>query len=153
MTHRKTSTEVPYAAEDMFALVADIEHYPEFLKWCPALRIVENNSHDGIGDIIADVVIAYKIFREQFRSRVILDRSEKIIQVGFISGPFRTLETDWRFEDLTGGGSIVHFDIEFELNSIILQTAAHTFFERKFSRMSEAFIARADEVYGAKAPS
>jgi len=148
MTTRRTRTEVPYTAGQMFDLVADIERYPEFLPWCPALRIVGNNTDDGSGELLADMVVAYGAFREKFRSRVALDRQAKSIDVGYISGPFRSLTNFWSFEDNPAGGSIVHFEIDFELRSVLLQTVAHSFFEKVFSRMSEAFIRRAHEVYG-----
>jgi len=148
MTTRRTRTEVPYTTDQMFDLVADIERYPEFLPWCPALRIVGNNMQDGSGELLADMVVAYGAFREKFRSRVALDRQAKSIDVGYVSGPFRSLTNFWSFEEILAGGSVVNFEIEFELRNMLLQTLAHSFFEKVFSRMSEAFIRRAHEIYG-----
>lgn len=151
MTHRKATELVPYTAIDMYALVADIERYPEFLKWCPALRVVRDETINGEGQKIADMVVAYKIFREQFRCRLLLDPGRRSINVDFISGPFRRLCVDWAFEALDAGSN-VHFEIDFELRSSFLQSAAHAFFERKFTRMSDAFVERAHEIHGATSP-
>ncbi len=145
MTVRRTQTHVPYTADQMFALVADVEKYPEFLPWCTALRIVEKD-HAG-GTLTADMVVAYKVFRERFRSRVHLDRDERRIEAAYIDGPFRNLENRWRFTDKPDGGSVIDFEIAFEFKNILLQATAQAVFDKVFSRMSEAFVKRAEEVY------
>ena len=148
MTTRKTSTLVPYSAADMFALVADVEKYPEFLPWCPALRVVERSAEGDDEVVIADMMVAYKVFREQFRCKIELNHGQKTIDVGFVNGPFRHLETNWHFEDVRSDQSKVHFCIDFELKNIVLQTAAQAFFEVKFSQMADAFIERAHALAG-----
>lgn len=149
MTTRRTRTEVPYTAAEMFDLVADVERYPEFLPWCVGLRIVQREITNGSGTITTDMIVAYKVFREQFRTHDRFDREAKVIEVEFANGPFRHLHNFWRFEDREGGGSVVDFEISFEFRNIFLQATAKAVFERAFARMSEAFIARADEIYGA----
>ena len=134
----------------MFALVADVKRYPEFLPWCPALRVV---NEEVIGDrrmLIADMIVAYKVFREQFRSSVSLLEHKREILVTFVNGPFRRLHNHWRFEERGPSGSTVHFEIDFELSNALLQGAAHGFFQRKFERMSEAFVLRAHDIYNEK---
>lgn len=148
MTSRRTSTEVRYAADQMFALVADVERYLEFLPWCVALRIVDRRS-DGEGELLTcDMVVAYKVFREKFRSLVRLDHAGRRIHVDYVDGPFRSLKNDWAFRDLAFGGSVVDFSIEFEFRSFVLQATAQAVFEKAFLKMSEAFIERARGVYG-----
>lgn len=148
MTARKTTTDVPYTAEQMFDLVADVKRYPEFLPWCNALRIVKSDVADGQGTMTADMVVAYKVFRERFRSQVSLNRSDKEIEAAYLDGPFRNLENHWRFEDKPEGGSRIHFEIDFEFKNFLLQATAQAVFDKAFSRMSEAFVERAHEVYG-----
>ena len=72
---RRTVAAVPYSAEQMFSLVANVEKYPEFLPWCIALRVVDERDDE----ILADMVVAYKVFREKFRSRTVLHRDENFI--------------------------------------------------------------------------
>ena len=146
MTERRTSTRVPYTATQMFRLVADIEKYPDFIPWCSALRIV-NHDRAG-GKLLADMVVAYKVFRERFRSEVRLDDENKKIDVQYVSGPVRRLINKWRFEDNPDGGSTVHFFIDFEFKNALFQTAARAVFEKAFARMSDAFVLRAHDVYG-----
>ncbi len=148
MTNRCTTTEVPYTARQMFDLVADVERYPEFLPWCAALRIVERDVEDGQGTLTADMVAAYSVFRERFRSRVTLDIENMRIHASYVDGPFRNLENHWRFVDQPDGGSIVEFEIDFEFRNILLQATAQAVFDKAFARMSEAFVKRAHEVYG-----
>ncbi|PKQ02079.1 MAG: ubiquinone-binding protein [Alphaproteobacteria bacterium HGW-Alphaproteobacteria-12] len=102
--------DVVYAAQDMFKLVADIERYPEFLPWCAGARIRRRDIVDGKDVLLADLIVAYKVFREQFTSRVTLDREALEIDVGYVQGPFSYLHNTWRFEPLPGGGSRIHFD-------------------------------------------
>lgn len=144
MTWRRTTTEVPYSAAEMYALVADIERYPDFIPWCVALRVVER----GETTLLADMVVAYRVFRERFRSRVTLDPAAGRITAEYVDGPFRMLKNEWSFRDRESGGSIVDFLIDFEFRSLILQATAQTVFEKAFARMSDAFVARAKAVYG-----
>ena len=146
MTARKTQTHVPHTADQMFALVADVERYPEFLPWCVGLRIIEQDRRAGT--LTADMIVAYRVFREQFRSRVKLDVQGKRIEAAYVDGPFRNLENRWRFIDDPEGGSVIDFEIAFEFKNFLLQATAQAVFDKAFSRMSEAFVKRADEVYG-----
>lgn len=148
MTGKRTETDVPHKAHEMFDLVADIEKYPDFLPWCVALRIMRSDVTAGSGEMTADMIVAYKVFRERFRSRVRLDRARLAIDVDYMDGPFRTLKNSWRFADLPEGGSRVYFEIEFEFRNLVLQATARQVFDKAFARMSDAFVIRADEVYG-----
>ncbi|MHA7870800.1 MAG: type II toxin-antitoxin system RatA family toxin [Hyphococcus sp.] len=148
MTSRRKTTIVPHTADEMFDLVADVERYPAFIPWCVALRVVETNVVDGRGTMLADMVVAYKVFREKFRSRVVLDRPAGTIDVEYEDGPFRSLQNHWRFTDRPEGGSVIDFEIEFEFRNFFLQATAQAVFDKAFARMSEAFVTRADAVYG-----
>ncbi len=132
----------------MFDLVANVEKYPEFIPWCIALRILKKDALDGQGTLTADMVVAYKVFREKFKSRVMLDRHHHAIDVTYLDGPFRSLENHWRFVDQPDGGSAVDFEIDFEFKNFLLQATAQAVFDKAFARMSEAFVKRADDVYG-----
>lgn len=148
MTARRTRTQVPYTADQMCGLVADIERYPDFLPWCVALRVVARREEGSIDFTTADMVVAYGVFREKFRSVVRLDRTSRQIDVDYVDGPFRSLRNAWAFEDLPTGGSTVDFSIDFEFRNLILQKTAHAVFERVFLKMADAFIDRAKAIYG-----
>ncbi len=148
MTSRTTSADVPYSAAQMYDLVADVERYPEFLPWCIALRVLNRDLSEAGGKLRAEMIVSYKVFRERFKSGVALNAADKMIDVIYIDGPFRRLHNQWRFEDKPDGGSTIHFFIAFEFRNILLQSTARVVFEKAFARMSEAFVARADDLYG-----
>jgi coenzyme Q-binding protein COQ10 len=144
VTARHTQTEVPYTAREMYDLVADVERYPEFLPWCAALRVVERRENA----LTADMVVAYSVFRERFRSKVKFEPDALRIEAAYVDGPFRNLENRWRFTDKPEGGSVIDFEIAFEFRNFLLQATAQAVFDKAFARMSDAFVKRADEVYG-----
>jgi coenzyme Q-binding protein COQ10 len=131
----------------MFDLVADIQSYPEFIPYCRALRILTSTVVEGEGEMTAEMIVAYRAFRETFRSRVMLNRQDFRIEAHYLEGPFRKLHNFWRFSDVDEGAEI-DFTIDFEFKSLILQGLSGAVFERVFARMSDAFVARAHEVYG-----
>ena len=62
MTTHAEKRKLPYTPEQLYALVSDIEKYPEFLPWCIALRIRQRDA----AQINADMIIGFKVFREKF---------------------------------------------------------------------------------------
>jgi coenzyme Q-binding protein COQ10 len=135
---------LPYTPEQLFDLVAGVDRYPEFLPWCKAARITKRE-----GDTFyADLVVAFKVWRERFSSRVhLVPKSE--IDVDYINGPFRYLNNHWRFEAAPDGGCIVDFYVDFEFRSKILQNLIGLLFNEAVRRMVGAFEARARQLYGA----
>ena len=60
----ETTRRVAHPANDMFALVADVERYPEFLPLCKALKLRSRETIDGKEVLTADMTVAYKLFSE-----------------------------------------------------------------------------------------
>jgi coenzyme Q-binding protein COQ10 len=140
---------VPYSPDQMFDLVADVRRYPEFLPWCLAARIRERQ-----GDtLLADLVIGFKMVRERFASRVVLDRPGRTIAVSYADGPFKYMANHWRFEPTAGGGCLIDFYVDFEFKSVLLQKLIGVLFNEAVRRMVAAFEARAKQLYGAGAPA
>jgi coenzyme Q-binding protein COQ10 len=134
---------LPYTPDQLFALVADIERYPEFLPWCVGARIKERQPDL----IVADLVIGFRMFRERFTSRVSLDRPRRI-DVTYADGPFRYLNNHWTFTR-DPGGCRVGFFVDFEFKSRILQKVIEVLFTEAVRRMVGAFERRARDLYGA----
>ncbi len=148
-----TTRRVRHSATDMFDLVADVEKYPQFLPMCEKL-VVRSRKREGDRDaIVAAMTVAYKFVRESFTTEVTLDRQAFLIRAELVEGPFSHLENVWRFEPRGRGDSIVRFTIDYEFRSRVLQLLIGSLFERVFARYTEAFEARADEVYGVEARS
>jgi coenzyme Q-binding protein COQ10 len=138
---------LPYTPEQLFDLVADVERYPEFLPWALASRIRSRE-----GDVItADLMIGFKMFRERFTSRVVLDRPDRI-DVSYAEGPFKYLNNHWHFEPMAGGGTCIDFFVDFEFRSAILQKLIGLLFNEAVRRMVAAFEARAKQLYGPGMP-
>jgi coenzyme Q-binding protein COQ10 len=134
---------LPYTPEQLFDLVADVERYPEFLPWAVAARI---RSREG-NVVTADLVIGFKMFRERFTSRVVLDRARRI-DVSYTEGPFKYLDNHWLFEPMQGGGTCIDFFVDFEFRSAILQRLIGMLFNEAVRRMVHAFETRARQLYG-----
>ena len=148
MPRQHQTRDVPYKADDMFALVADIEKYPEFLPGCTGARIRKRECDGACDVVVADLILSYKVFREQFTSSVVLDSAARSIVVHYVRGPFKHLANEWKFEPLADGGSRIHFFIDFEFRSVTLQKLMNSMFGKAFARVMQAFIDRADVLYG-----
>jgi coenzyme Q-binding protein COQ10 len=143
---------VPYTPEQMFDLVAGVERYPEFLPWCLAARV---RSRDG-NVLVADLVIGFKMVRERYTSRVVLDRPRQI-DVEYLEGPLKHLNNHWVFTPHESGGTTVDFSVDFEFRSRLLQSLIGVLFHEALRRLVAAFEERARRLYGplaaATAPS
>jgi len=138
---------IPYSAAQMFALVADVASYPEFLPWCAAARINERRAQNETEEINADLVISFKLFRERFGSKVTLNQNENRIDVEYLDGPFRYLNNHWHFADVQGGCE-VDFFVDFEFKSAILQAVIGVVFNEAMQKIVRAFDERAQQLYG-----
>ncbi|MBP0464518.1 type II toxin-antitoxin system RatA family toxin [Roseomonas sp. PWR1] len=134
-----------YSPEQMFDLVADVRRYPEFLPWCVGARILSRSE----AELVADLTIGFKMFRETFRSRVALERPDHV-HVTYETGPFRYLNNHWRFRPVPQGTE-VDFFVDFEFRSRILQMAIGVVFNEAVRLMVRAFERRAMVLYGRNA--
>ncbi len=144
---------VPYSADEMYALIADVARYPEFLPWCAAARVRGTNPlADGSGEVMdADLVVSFKVYRERFGSRVTLRPEARTIDVEYLEGPFRYLQNHWHFRPLETGGCEVDFFVDFEFRSAILQKLIGLVFHEAMQRIVRAFERRAEALYGSRA--
>lgn len=144
-----SSHKVNHSADDMFRLVSDVEKYPEFVPLCQSLH-VRGRKHLGEGRevLIADMTVAYKVFKETFTSRVEMSPDENTILVEYLDGPFKHLENKWTFTDKGDGSCEVGFYISYEFKSRTLGSVMGAIFDRAFHKFSSAFETRADQVYG-----
>lgn len=136
--------KVPYSADQMFALVAAVDQYHEFLPWCVASRITKIESAEIF---YADLIVGYKMFRERFSSKVVLNNQDHIY-IEYLHGPLKHLKNHWRFIAEPDGSCIIDFSVEFEFKNKALQGLAQMFFHEVIRRMVGAFEGRARKVYG-----
>lgn len=144
---------VPYSAEEMFALVADVDKYPLFVPLCESLVVhSREQADDGTGLITATMGIGYKAIRETFTTSVTLDPAARKIVVRHKNGPFRRLENIWHFTPIGGAASEVRFAIDYEFSSPLLAVIMGAVFDTAFRKFAQAFEDRAGTVYGSRAP-
>ena len=146
-THSETR-RLPYEAQQMYDLVADVDAYPQFLPWTAAARVRSETPQDNGSQVMeADLVISFKLFRERFGSRVVLWPEAKRIDTEYLEGPFRHMRSNWVFRDVEGGCE-VEFFVDFEFRNKLLQSAAGLFFYEAMQRVVRAFEARARDLHG-----
>lgn len=144
----ETTRRVKHSAEKMLDLVADVETYPRFVPLCDSLVVrARREQPDGREVLVADMTVAYAMFRETFTSKVTIDRANLKILVEYLDGPFRHLENIWTFRPVGEGVSEVHFFIAYEFKSRTLGALMGAMFDKAFRKFAEAFEARADAVY------
>jgi len=148
MPTHQTKRIVAHSAEQMFDLVADVEKYPRFVPLCERLKVRSRREEDGREVLLADMTVAYALFRETFTSQVTLDRAALTIVVDYIDGPFRQLHNRWHFTTTGPDSCEVDFFISWEMRSRTLAMVAGAVFERAFRTFAQAFEARAHRIYG-----
>lgn len=135
-----------YSPAEMFALVTDVESYPQFLPWCDCGRVLESTA-DGM---VAEVGIAMAGLRQSFVTRNTHIDQERV-NMELVRGPFSALQAQWRFEPLGDGSQRacrVCFDIRYDFSSRALAMLVGPVFDKIAASLVDAFIARAKKVYG-----
>ena len=145
-THSETR-RLPYSAQQMYDLVADVERYPEFLPWTAAARIKSRENFEDHEVLDADLVVSFKVFRERFASRVTLWPSDLRIDTEYLDGPFKRMKSNWGFTDVNDAVDVSFF-VDFEFRNAILQATATVFFNEAMTRVVRAFERRAADLYG-----
>lgn len=139
---------LPYSAQQMYDLVADVASYPQFLPWNSAARIRSVTPQpDGTDIMEADLIISFKVFRERFGSRVVLAPEIKRIDTEYLDGPFKYMKSHWQFADHADGCE-VEFFVDFEFKNAILQNLIGVVFNQAMQRIVRAFEERAAALYG-----
>jgi ribosome-associated toxin RatA of RatAB toxin-antitoxin module len=127
----------------MFALVDDIEAYPEFLPWCS--KTVVHSRTDGVVD--ASLEMSRGGLSKSFRTRNTA-RPVEAIDLQLIEGPFRKLSGSWQFQSLGDDGCKVSLALDFAFENRLTDMMFGPFFEEICNRLVDAFIGRAAEIYG-----
>ena len=133
------------APKDAFNIVKNFKAYPEFLPWCSGARLRSHRDlENGKEAFTADLVISYKAFCETFTTDVTCHLDHKLIDVSYVKGPFKRLESYWKFHAVDGNKTQtrIEFMIDFEFKSMIFQKIVGLFFEEAMRRMIDAFEKR-----------
>jgi len=133
---------VPYSAASMYALVADVERYPEFLPWCSGTEVLVREQKRTLATIDID----FWGVRQQFTTE---NRNEpgKRIDLALVSGPFRSLGGAWRFTPLGDGACKVELSLAYEIANPVLDRLIGPVFHYIANTVVDAFVRRADAVH------
>ncbi|MFM2410695.1 MAG: hypothetical protein RL481_1523 [Pseudomonadota bacterium] len=142
MPHHHERKALPYSAAQMYELVTDVRRYSEFLPWVAAVRVRSNSETE----MLADLVVGFKALKETFSSRV-LKTPQTMVVVDYLDGPMRHLHNQWLFEE-TPDGCIVDFTVDFAFQNRIFEALAGQYFSTALRKMTDAFVARAEVLYG-----
>jgi ribosome-associated toxin RatA of RatAB toxin-antitoxin module len=144
MKRIRRSAIVEHAAAELYALVEDIESYPQFLPWCVAARV-----HDRTPTTTrATLTVGLKGMRQSFTTRND-NHPAGAIEMRLVEGPFRSFSASWRFTALSAGACKIDFALEYEFSSRVLARLLEPLFDRIADTMVDAFARRADQVHGA----
>ena len=135
------SAIVPYSAADMYQLVDDIEHYPNFLKWCSASKILNRNEEE----VSAELELHFKGVRRSFTTRNRLKKDQSIT-LELLNGPFKHLEGLWRFNALAEQQCEISLHLEFEFAHSLTGLLFRPVFIHVADGLVEAFCQRAKEL-------
>jgi coenzyme Q-binding protein COQ10 len=139
----RESRTLPYSAEQMFDLVADVARYGEFLPWVMATRV----RSDSETEMEADMLVGFNALREKFTSKVLKQRPDRI-EVIYLDGPLRDLDNVWLFRPVGESACEIEFDVEFRFRNALFEKIAGQYFDKAFRKMVAAFETRAAELYG-----
>jgi coenzyme Q-binding protein COQ10 len=147
------SKVLPYTPDQLFALVGDVNAYPDFVPWITSMRTWNaRNLGEGVEAVDAEAGVGFSFLKERFSTRVRRDLTARQIDVDLLSGPFKRLANRWQFHD-DPGGSRVEFDIDFQFKSRLLEALLAANFSHAVDRLMECFEARAKALYGAAEPA
>jgi ribosome-associated toxin RatA of RatAB toxin-antitoxin module len=137
------SALVTYTPAQMFALVNDVPRYPDFLPWCAGVRVEDISPNERI----AALKVAHGVLQTEFTTRNTLQQDAQIT-MQLLHGPFRDLNGVWRFDAIGNRGSRVNFRVQFEFKNRLTAAAFNAVFETLCGSVVDAFVVRAQKVYG-----
>jgi ribosome-associated toxin RatA of RatAB toxin-antitoxin module len=135
-----------YTPQEMYDLVVDIEHYPKFLPWCSHTRISEQHA-DGV---TAEIGLSLSGIKQSFTTRNHHEPGVSV-QLNLVKGPFSKLQGHWRFlpvGDADHRACRVELDLNYGFSNALLANLVGPIFDRIANSLMEAFVQRAEHVYG-----
>lgn len=145
MRNVNRSALVTYSAAEMFALVDDIEAYPQFLPWCGSATVHKRD------ELIVEATIDIRRagVHKSFKTRNTLDKNKQI-DISLLEGPFSHLSGSWQFQSLAGKGCKITLILEFEFENRLTNFFFGQVFEEISNSLVDAFTRRADVVYATR---
>lgn len=137
------SAIVEHAAAAVYAIVEDIESYPDFLPWCYAARVHERRA----GRTVATLTVGMRALRQSFTTEN-TNLAGESIDLHLVKGPFKRFAATWHFTPLGEHAAKIEYSMEYEFSSRALGKALEPLFAKIADTMVSAFSRRADQLYG-----
>ncbi len=142
MREVKRSAVVPQSAAQLYALLNDVPSYPQFLPWCRAARV----DYSGDNEMVATIDVKRGPLQLSFttRNELTLDCG---VRMQLESGPFKTLEGEWKLTPIGDAGCRVELQLRFEFAVGMMGAVLEPLFAQTSASLVDAFVSRAREVY------
>ncbi len=147
MREMHRSALVPYSTEQMYDLIEQVEHYPEFLPWCTRTELIERTDEA----VAATVEVGFRELHVRVTTRNEKRRPEWM-SIHMQDGTFRHFHGEWRLLPLGTLGCRIDFTLRYEL-ALHAEKLAGPLIDRAANDMVDAFVRRADAIYGAASGS
>lgn len=150
MKHVKKSVLVPHSAHEIYALVVDVEAYPQFLPWCRSADVLSRDD----AELTARLQIAFSGISQSFTTKNVQVTDESV-HLQLVDGPFSTFDGMWRFAALAQGegqpsdeqACRVEFELRYAFAGRLLEAVISPVFDRIADTLVDSFVRRADQVY------
>lgn len=149
---------IGYTPEQIFAVVTDVQRYPEFLPWCDGATVHRTASHPSETPsseakaptyVQAELVVGFRgLLSERYTSHVHMRSPGLVRQTTSDSRLFKALESQWSLEPTGGDATRLCFSVRFGFQNALYQSAAELFFAEVVERMVAAFEQRCAALYG-----
>lgn len=137
------SVLVGHSAAKMYALVEDVEAYPQFLPWCSGAEVRRLDTHRAV----ATLHVNYHGLRQRFTTENRMDEAS-LIEIKLVHGPFQHLDGFWRFVPLAEQACKIEFRLSYELSGKLMEKLAGPVFSHIANTFVEVFVKRAAAIYG-----
>ena len=144
MARVEKSVLIGHSAAKMYALVADVDAYPQFLPWCSGTEVRRIDAHRAA----ATLHVNYHGLRLHFTTENQMDEGA-LIDMTLVNGPFKHLDGFWRFVPLSEQACKIEFQLSYELSGKLMEKLAGPMFNHIANTFVEVFVKRAVALYGA----
>lgn len=138
---------IPHGADEVFELVAQIDRYPEFIKWIRSMDVSETNTEGPIRYYRGEADVGFKGFSERFATDITADPMSRTIKVDLAHGPFRHLRNRWEMKPQGQDHTVVDFFIDYEFRNPVLSLLARANTGIAVNKIMQAFRDEADRRY------
>lgn len=136
------SALLPYTADQIYAIIADIGSYPVFLNWCNSSEIISESGDE----VVAKLSIAYGKLNLSFTTLNIM-RPNSVITMSLVKGPFSKLNGQWTIQILNEDACKVSLEMDFSFANTLTQKLFGRVFQSVIAAQLDAFQKRAEVLY------